>query len=100
MNVRVGKGVGGFEPIGKELGDGRAGTLNPNRRLRPRKDCADANTTDNINRVSIFILLKHNNCDSHFFNEETSLVQASQKRTQLYGTTNPMMLHSHRDLQR
>lgn len=58
MNVRVGKGVGGFEPIGKELGDGRAGMLNPKSRLRPRKDCADANTTDNINRVSIFYSTK------------------------------------------
>jgi hypothetical protein len=70
--VRVGNGVGGFEPIGKELCDGNAGTLNPKNKLRPRKTCADAIDKQDNKRGSIFILLMLDNCDSHFFIVETS----------------------------
>lgn len=70
--MRVGNGVGGFEPIGKELGDGNAGTLNPNNKLRPRKSCAEA-IDKQVNKTdSIFILLMLDNCVSHFFIVETS----------------------------
>jgi hypothetical protein len=40
--VRVGKGVGGLEPIGNGLREGNAGTLIPKNKLRPRKPWADA----------------------------------------------------------